>query len=89
MYNVTMVVGNNVRRLRRQRMLTQEQLAEVAGISSDYLSRMELGKENPTVDVLARLAKALESDITELFVVPTVIASNGPAAENAQAANES
>lgn len=89
MYNVTMVVGNNVRRLRRHRMLTQEQLAEGAGISSDYLSRMELGKENPTVDVLARLAKALESDITELFVVPSVTSSDASAAENAQAANGS
>lgn len=70
MYEVTIVVGMNIRRLRRIRQLTQEQLALDAGISSDYLSRMELGKENPTIDVLARLADALDVAITELFHDP-------------------
>lgn len=67
MYEVTVVVGINVRRLRRMRQYTQEQLALEAGISSDYLSRLELGKENPTIDVLARLAAALGAGITDLF----------------------
>lgn len=82
MYEVNIVVGKNIRRLRRIRSLTQEQLALEAGISSDYLSRMELGKENPTIDVLARLAVALGAAITELFQDPQSAGINADMSEN-------
>jgi len=53
------IVGTNVR-LGRERMgLTQEDLAAVAEIDLSYLSRMERGKANPSVEVLGKLAKAL------------------------------
>lgn len=47
--------------------ITQEQLAERASINSKYLSRIELGRENPTLDMLIKLAKALEVEILEIF----------------------
>ena len=47
-------------RLGRERMgLTQEDLAALAEVDISYLSRMERGKANPSVEVLAKLAKAL------------------------------
>ena len=53
------VVGGNVRRLRRQRGLTQEQLAFEAELDLTYVGGIERGKRNPSLSVLARIAKAL------------------------------
>ena len=53
------IVGWNVRRLRKARSLTQEQLALEAGLDLTYVGDIERGQRNPTVDVLARIAGAL------------------------------
>ena len=64
------LVARNIRRLRVARGLSQEVLAVDAEIDRTYVSRLERGLENPTVAVLERLAKALDSNIEELFKVP-------------------
>jgi len=64
------LVARNIRRLRVARGLSQEVLAVDAEIDRTYVSRLERGLENPTVAVLERLAKALSSNIEELFKVP-------------------
>ena len=51
--------GKNVHRLRMAARLTQEQLAEKADISRRYLQQIEAGEMNPTINVAARLGKAL------------------------------
>jgi transcriptional regulator with XRE-family HTH domain len=61
------IIGQNIRKQRKRLGLTQEQLAATARLSSDYVSRLELGKENPTVDVLARISHAC--DITMCVLV--------------------
>ncbi|MBV8687065.1 MAG: helix-turn-helix transcriptional regulator [Alphaproteobacteria bacterium] len=53
------LVGRNAARLRKAADLTQEQLAERAGISQQYISDLERGKRNPTVVTLYELATAL------------------------------
>lgn len=53
------IVGANVRRLRVERKLTQEQLAHDADIDLTYLGGIERGRRNPSVDVLGRIAVAL------------------------------
>jgi len=45
-------------------------LAVDAGIDRTYVSRLERGIENPTVTMLEKLAKALDSQIAEFFRVP-------------------
>jgi transcriptional regulator with XRE-family HTH domain len=60
------LVGENCARLRRQRGLTQEQLAERSGFSQQYISDLERGKRNPTVVTLYEIAQALEVSHTEL-----------------------
>ena len=50
---------NPVRVWREHRRLTQQQLAEAAGISVPYLSQIESGKRKGTVEVLSAIAKAL------------------------------
>jgi transcriptional regulator with XRE-family HTH domain len=53
------ILGNNVRRLRQARALTQEQLAFEAEIDLTYLGGIERGKRNPSLLVMVRLAAAL------------------------------
>ena len=68
-----MVVGLNVQRLRRERDISQEEVSLRSGRTRGYLSGIENGGRNPTILVLASLAKALESDVSELFVKPKKI----------------
>jgi transcriptional regulator with XRE-family HTH domain len=53
-----------------ERGLSQEALAVDAGIDRTYVSRLERGLENPTVAILEKLARALASNIEELFTAP-------------------
>ena len=59
-------VGLNVQRLRREKGLSQEELADRAAIHQTYLSGVERGRRNPTISVLQRIAEALDADITDL-----------------------
>jgi transcriptional regulator with XRE-family HTH domain len=53
------ILGKNVRRLRQQMGLTQEQLAFEAEIDLTYMGGIERGKRNPSLLVMARIADAL------------------------------
>jgi len=53
------LVGRNVKRIRQEKGLTQEQLAEISGFSQQYLSGLEQGRRNPTIVSLYELATAL------------------------------
>jgi transcriptional regulator with XRE-family HTH domain len=59
-------VGLNVQNLRRGQGLSQEELADRAGIHQSYLSDIERGRRNPSLLVLARVAEALGVDLEEL-----------------------
>jgi transcriptional regulator with XRE-family HTH domain len=54
-------IGANVRRLRRARGLTQEQLAERTEVGRHFLSDIETGRRRASVDTLVRLIRALET----------------------------
>jgi transcriptional regulator with XRE-family HTH domain len=60
-------LGAQLRRLRQDRELTQERLAELAGLNYKYIGRVELGKADPGADVLVRLARALSVPVGDLF----------------------
>jgi DNA-binding XRE family transcriptional regulator len=53
-------LATNVRRLRMAAGLTQTELAKLSGMNRSHLCRLEGGGRKPTVDTLARLAKALK-----------------------------
>ena len=61
------VLGKNVRRLRQQRGLTQEELAFEAKIDLTYVGGIERGKRNPSLLVMARIADALSVPLTKLL----------------------
>ncbi len=52
-------VGRNLRRLRDERGLSQEELAFEAELHRTYISGVERGVRNPTIEVLAKIAEAL------------------------------
>lgn len=60
-------LGENIRRLRKQEGFTQESFADHAGIHRNYISDMERGRRNPSVDVLEKLAVALNVSVSNLF----------------------
>jgi len=59
MQNWCVIVGKNVRRLRVQKGMTQEELAFEAEIDLTYVGGIERGRRNPSLMVLVRIAKAL------------------------------
>jgi len=61
------LVGENVRRIRQDRGLTQEQFAVQSGFSQQYLSGLERGRRNPTVVTLFELASALSVTPVDLL----------------------
>ena len=61
------IVGKNVRRLRQQKGLTQEELAFEAEIDLTYMGGIERGKRNPSLLVMARIAEALSVPLPRLL----------------------
>lgn len=62
------LVGRNLRRIRQEKSLTQEDLAARSGISQQYISGLERGCRNPTVLSLFELASALGVPHWELMM---------------------
>lgn len=60
-------LSQNLQQLRRERELSQEDLAHLARMHQTYLSGIESAKRNPSVLVLERLATALGVDISDLL----------------------
>lgn len=59
-------IGWNLRRLRKERGLTQEDFATDSGFDRGYISGVERGVRNPSILVLERIAEALQVDVAEL-----------------------
>ena len=59
--------GLNVQRLRRAKDWSQEELADRAGLHRTYVSGVERGIRNPTITVVEKLARTLETTVGELL----------------------
>jgi transcriptional regulator with XRE-family HTH domain len=65
--NLVRLLGENVRRERLLKGLSQEKLADEAGMRRSYLSDLERGVRNPSVHALGRLAMALGVEAADLL----------------------
>ena len=65
---VRLRIGRNVKRLRKLRDLSQEQLAEKAGNTHRHIGQIERGEVNVTIDYLTAIAASLTVDVADLFV---------------------
>jgi transcriptional regulator with XRE-family HTH domain len=66
------LVGQNVKRIRLAKSLTQEQFCDISGFSQQYVSGLENGRRNPTIVTIYELAKALGVSHIELVQPPSV-----------------
>ena len=64
------IFAENLKKNRRKCGYTQEKLAEMAEVSTHYISMIELARNFPKSEVIGRLANALSIEIYELFLVP-------------------
>jgi transcriptional regulator with XRE-family HTH domain len=64
--SVLAALGQNVRRARENKLLTQEKLAEIASLDPTYISGIERGLRNPGIKNVAKIAKALGITTSDL-----------------------
>ena len=61
------IVATNLRKLRHAKNMSQEELADRAGINRNYVGMLEREQHSATVDMLEKLAEVLEADPVEFF----------------------
>jgi len=61
------LIVKKIKEMRLSRNMSLEKLAELAGLTKGYLSRIENSTNSPPVSTLAKISKALNLDITEFF----------------------
>ena len=62
-----MNIGNRIKYLRKKRNLTLQQLTEITGLSTGYLSNLERNLTSPTLINLQQICEALSINITDLL----------------------
>ena len=62
------ILGKNINRLRMQRGLTQDDLAEQAEIDRRYVQRIEAGTANPGIDIICQIREALRASWDEMLL---------------------
>lgn len=60
-------LGHRIYKLRKERKMTQEDLAFKVGVDRSYMGFVERGEKNATVRILAKIASALKVTLSELF----------------------
>lgn len=61
-------VGRRIRSTRKERNMTQEELAIACGCSGNHLSAVETGKHKPSLELVVTIAAVLECSIDSLFM---------------------
>ena len=64
-----MILRTRIKELRARYNLTQDELAEMIGVSRQTMLYLEKGKYNPSLLLAYKVAKALKSNINEVFIV--------------------
>lgn len=63
---MTRIVGNRIRFLRRRAGISQQDLCDLAQVHLTSIGRIERGEGNPKLDMLARIATALDTNVSDL-----------------------
>ena len=70
MERLGVILAKNMKVHRRNRGLTQEKLAEQVNVSTHHIGMIELARNFPTLDLVERIADALDIEIYRLFMEP-------------------
>ena len=68
--DIKQMIGARIKEIRAKKGITQERLSERMEISPKYLSSIERGKENPTLNTLIKLSESLEVDTHRNVLLP-------------------
>lgn len=65
--NDKLILKNNIKKIRSKKKLSQQQLADIVGVSRNTISSIETGQFNPTAKLALILCVALETKFEEMF----------------------
>lgn len=65
-----MIIGENIKTIRKEKGLTQKRLGELCGIAESNIRKYENGKQNPKLQTLAKIAAALDVKVNDLLESP-------------------
>jgi transcriptional regulator with XRE-family HTH domain len=69
--SIQILFGQNVRYTREKKGWSQDRLSEETGLHRTYISGVERGVRNPTIEVVQKIAKALNANVPDLFMSTT------------------
>ena len=75
--DILLVLGNNIRKIRKEFGWTQQFLAEKSGISVPFMTQIELGRKSASLEVIQNIASALNISYKQLFD-EEIISQNEP-----------
>ena len=64
---VSKKVGRKIKQVRKEKNITQEDLALNSGLNRAYIGYIERGERNPSTDTISKIAKSLKVPLKELF----------------------
>ena len=67
MESINRLLGLRIKEIRQSRKISQDKLSEQLDIDPKYLSRIEVGKATPSLDLLIKTASLLNVEMKELF----------------------
>jgi transcriptional regulator with XRE-family HTH domain len=70
MTNIQEIFAHNLKKKRQNCGFSQAKLAEIVSVSTHHIAMMEIARHNPTLDLVERIANALNIEIYELFINP-------------------
>lgn len=62
-----MIMKNNVRQMRKERKLRQEDLANILGVTRQTIIAIENNKYNPTLELAMKMARYLQTTVEDIF----------------------
>jgi transcriptional regulator with XRE-family HTH domain len=70
MTNIQEIFASNLKKKRQNCGISQAKLAEMVSVSTHHIAMMEIARHSPTLDLVERMANALNIEIYELFINP-------------------
>lgn len=67
--NLKKIFGNNLKYYRKRKGLTQQEIADVTGLNRVYISEVERGRKNITIDVMETISTKMDIKISKMFEV--------------------
>lgn len=64
---ILVIIGNNIRKIRKSQKMSQSQLAFEAGVTREFINKLETGKYNVSILTLEKISSILETEISNLL----------------------